>query len=37
VDVVPQAKRLRLTINMTYAEINDPKVGLQAKEDWRSG
>jgi uncharacterized protein with ParB-like and HNH nuclease domain/predicted transport protein len=25
VDVVPQAKRLRLTINMTFAEISDPK------------
>ena len=25
VDVVPQAKRLRLSINMTFAEINDPK------------
>lgn len=25
VDVVPQAKRLRLSINMTFAEINDPR------------
>jgi uncharacterized protein with ParB-like and HNH nuclease domain/predicted transport protein len=25
VDVVPQAKRLRLTINMKFAELNDPK------------
>ena len=25
VDVVPQARRLRLSINMTFAEINDPK------------
>jgi uncharacterized protein with ParB-like and HNH nuclease domain/predicted transport protein len=25
VDVAPQAKRLRLTLNMTFAEINDPK------------
>jgi predicted transport protein len=25
VDVVPQAKRLRLSINMAYADINDPK------------
>jgi uncharacterized protein with ParB-like and HNH nuclease domain/predicted transport protein len=25
VDVVPQAKRLRLALNMRYAEINDPK------------
>ena len=25
VDVIPQAKRLRLSINMTFAEINDPK------------
>jgi uncharacterized protein with ParB-like and HNH nuclease domain/predicted transport protein len=25
VDVVPQAKRLRLAINMTFAEISDPK------------
>lgn len=25
VDVVPQAKRLRLSINMSFAEINDPK------------
>ncbi|MBK8246853.1 MAG: DUF262 domain-containing protein [Gemmatimonadetes bacterium] len=25
VDVVPQAKRLILTLNMTFAEINDPK------------
>jgi predicted transport protein len=25
VDVVPQAKRLRLTINMRFAEVNDPK------------
>ena len=25
VDVVPQAKRLRLTLNMAFAEINDPK------------
>ena len=25
VDVVPQAKRLRLSINLTFAEINDPK------------
>jgi len=25
VDVVPQTKRLRLSLNMTFAEINDPK------------
>lgn len=25
VDVVPQAKRLRLTINMRFADVNDPK------------
>ena len=25
VDVVPQAKRLRLSLNMVFAEINDPK------------
>ena len=25
VDVVPQARRLRLALNMRYAEINDPK------------
>ena len=25
VDVVPQAKRLRLTFNMRFAEVNDPK------------
>ena len=25
VDVVPQARRLRLSLNMTFAEINDPK------------
>ena len=25
VDVVPQAKRLRLALNMRYAELNDPK------------
>jgi uncharacterized protein with ParB-like and HNH nuclease domain/predicted transport protein len=25
VDVVPQTKRLRLTLNMAFAEINDPK------------
>jgi uncharacterized protein with ParB-like and HNH nuclease domain/predicted transport protein len=25
VDVVPQAKRLRLSLNMTFPEINDPK------------
>jgi uncharacterized protein with ParB-like and HNH nuclease domain/predicted transport protein len=25
VDVVPQAKRLKLTLNMPFAEINDPK------------
>lgn len=25
VDVVPQAKRLRLSLNMTFAEIHDPK------------
>lgn len=25
VDVVPQAKRLRLSLNMAYAEINDPR------------
>lgn len=25
VDVVPQAKRLRLSLNMPFAEINDPK------------
>jgi predicted transport protein len=25
VDVVPQAKRLRLTLNMLFADINDPK------------
>ncbi|MBS0206761.1 MAG: DUF262 domain-containing protein [Planctomycetes bacterium] len=25
VDVIPQAKRLRLSINMDFAEINDPK------------
>ncbi|MFA6925260.1 MAG: DUF262 domain-containing protein [Bacteroidales bacterium] len=25
VDIVPQAKRLRLSLNVTFAEINDPK------------
>ena len=25
VDVVPQAKRLRLSLNMRFAEVNDPK------------
>jgi predicted transport protein len=25
VDLVPQAKRLRLTLNMAFADINDPK------------
>jgi predicted transport protein len=25
VDVVPQAKRLRLSLNMPYSDINDPK------------
>jgi predicted transport protein len=25
VDVVPQAKRLRLALNMRFAELNDPK------------
>ena len=25
VDVVPQAKRLRLSLNMKFAEINDPR------------
>ncbi len=25
VDVVPQAKRLRLSLNMDFHEINDPK------------
>ena len=25
VDVVPQAKRLRLSLNMTFPEISDPK------------
>lgn len=25
VDVIPQAKRLRLTLNLTFPEINDPK------------
>ena len=25
VDVVPQAKRLRLSLNMAFSEINDPK------------
>ena len=25
VDVVPQAKRLRLTLNMRFSEVNDPK------------
>ena len=25
VDVVPQAKRMKLTLNMPFAEINDPK------------
>lgn len=25
VDVIPQAKRLRLSLNQTFAEINDPK------------
>jgi predicted transport protein len=25
VDVVPQAKRLRLSLNMRFADINDPK------------
>lgn len=24
-DVVPQAKRLRLSLNMPFAEINDPR------------
>jgi predicted transport protein len=25
VDIVPQTKRLRLSLNMTFPEINDPK------------
>jgi predicted transport protein len=25
VDVVPQAKRLRLSLNMPFSEVNDPK------------
>ena len=25
VDIVPQAKRLRLSLNMSFAEISDPK------------
>jgi predicted transport protein len=25
VDIVPQAKRLRLSLNMPFAELNDPK------------
>jgi predicted transport protein len=40
VDVVPQAKRLRLSINMTFAEINDPKGLCKDVTDlgqWRCG
>jgi predicted transport protein len=25
VDIVPQAKRLRLSLNMPFAELNDPR------------
>lgn len=36
VDVVPQAKRLRLSLNMPFAEINDPK-GVRTKSWTLSG
>lgn len=40
VDVVPQAKRLRLSLNMTFAEINDPKAlcrDVTGKGRWGNG
>lgn len=40
VDVVPQAKRLRLSLNMTFAEINDPKglcKDVTGKGRWGNG
>ena len=38
VDVVPQAKRLRLSINMAFAEINDPKGPVQGRNrPWAMG
>ena len=32
VDVVPQAKRLRLSLNMEFPEINDPKWLVQGRD-----
>jgi uncharacterized protein with ParB-like and HNH nuclease domain/predicted transport protein len=40
VDVVPQAKRLRLSLNMTFAEISDPKAlcgDVTGKGRWGNG
>jgi uncharacterized protein with ParB-like and HNH nuclease domain/predicted transport protein len=40
VDVVPQAKRLRLAINMPFADINDPKgycTDVSGKGRWGNG
>lgn len=40
VDVVPQAKRLRLSLNMAYPEINDPKgicKDVSGLGRWRNG
>lgn len=36
VDVIPQAKRLLLVINMPFAEISDPKGALQGRHETRS-
>jgi predicted transport protein len=38
VDVVPRAKRLRLTLNMPFVEIHDPKEHLhKCDRPWRVG
>jgi predicted transport protein len=40
VDVVPQAKRLKLTLNMRFAELNDPKAlckDVTGKGRWGNG
>jgi predicted transport protein len=40
VDIVPQSKRLKLTLNMTFDEINDPKglcTDMTATGRWGNG
>ena len=37
VDVIPQAKQLKLSLNITFAEINDPSGSARTYLVWAGG